>query len=369
MNAAVLLLARLVPAVLFLAINGCAAVAGEAPALSVNGLPLALPSGAPAQLAAVVHGVDGNAVTIVDIATGSARSLPVADTYPKHLLWSPGGERLLYQIEDALLAYDIAQQRLIRLLDGLPSTAMPPFALSPDGELIAVARSGTVRVLNPQTGGTSGLDEFTLPENAVFQQFLWTPSGRVLLILTNPADAAPNTAVSVVRVDVTAGTLAASAIDAISRLLGWDAGRPVAVRSRPDGVGEQAGLIDRAGAFLPLRTGDENEAGEFVVAYAAGTRQVVVELGGEDLGDAVELQILAPADGPARPWLARFQALDDLSLSADGRWATFVDGQPVVDSGDPGGDVYLAPLGRDEAQRLLRAEPGELSYSNPVFRP
>jgi hypothetical protein len=72
---------------------------------------------------------------------------------------------------------------------------------------------------------------------------------------------------------------------------------------------------------------------------------------------------------PAQPWLASFPRLSDLSISANGTWALFVDRSHYEGIGMEGGDVYMVGVGQEDTRRVLKGVLRKLSYSSPVMRP
>src|ERR1044071_8486590 len=110
-------------------------------------------------------------------------------------------------------------------------------------------------------------------------------------------------------------------------------GALIVVRAGAERIGDEAVAIMASGEARRLRDGDENGAGEFVLVQRAETRQTVVLLGTEDLGDPKKLVILPPDSNQGQPWLQAFPQIDELTLSRNGRWAAFVDVSAVRDTG------------------------------------
>ncbi|MGD2063328.1 MAG: hypothetical protein PVF51_07085 [Nitrospirota bacterium] len=332
------------------------------------GVPVELPRGAPAYLATVVHGLTASRVAVTELRTGHTMLLPETEAVPAAPVWAPDGSRILFRVEDELMAYDVQQSHLRRVATGLSQGGRTPYAYSPDGERIAVAEATVIHVLSASRHGGDGAERFTLPEGTTFLQLLWAVDGRTLLVLTQREDGGTP---SLVWIDLADKAARVQPVYHVTGLLGWDASTSalVVVHLDPERMGDEAAVRLPSGEVRALREAEEDDAGEFVVAYRPDTRQTVVSLGTEDLGDPTKLLILPPDNAPARSWLEAFPRLDELSISADGGWAAFVDRSPVYDTGEVGGDIYAVPFGSDTPVLVLKADPDTCTFTTPVLRP
>ena len=332
------------------------------------GLPVDLPSDAPAYLVTVIHGLADSRVAITELRTGITMVLPETNAVPADPIWAPDSSSILFRNENELMYYDIRQNHLRHLASGLSPAGRTPYAYSPDGQLIAVAEANLIHVL-PVTGGSrDDRGRFALPEGASFAQLLWAIDGQNLVVLTMPDDVGNSL---LVWIDTLAQTTHVQPTANVIGLLGWDPPTRglVVVRFGPERIGNEAAILLPSGEFRALRDAEEDEAGEFVLAYRSDTQQTIALLGREDLGDPAKLLILSPDNTPAQLWLKAFPRLGELSISADGHWVAFVDGSPVEDTGEAGGHIYIAPFGSENAILVLKADPESRTFATPVFSP
>lgn len=325
-----------------------------------------LPAGAPRYLAVVVHGLAASGIAIVEPGAGRSWLVPSTAELPADPVWAPDGASLLFRDENQLELYALREGRTKNLDIQLSSFGATPYAYSGQTSLIAVAESAVVHILSAD--GSARRGQFPLPQDMSFADLVWSDDGQTLVVLASSNSGGP---ASLVWIDAASMTMNTRQAEGIVNLLGWHAaaGGPVVVSAALDRVGNGTAVLLPSGKLRPVREADENEAGEFVLAYRSATGQTVVMLRTEDLGDPVRLQVLDPDGSHPRPWLTPYPMLTDLALSAGGSWAAFVDATPLADSGEPYGDVYVTAFGEDNAVLVLRADPESYAFSSPALSP
>lgn len=340
----------------------------------LKGQPVHLPSGAPNYLVAIVHGlsIDDGRLVVTHLPTGAVTLLPEVDGIPYDPVWAPNGLGILFRVGDQLFFFNGRQKRLDRLADDLSfsfGARGKSYAFSSDGRWVAFARHNAIQIFSIDEFGTfSRRNQVSLPDGAHFSQLLWAVDNHHLVILVNSSDGLQN---QLVWLDLPAQKAWTQEADKVIGLLGWDSptGGLVVIYSDPERIGDEAAIFQSSGEIQKLRIAEEDEAGELVVAYRSMQHEVVAILCTEDLGDPMQLGVLPPGAAPARPWLQNFTRLAELSLSANGNWATFVDQSPLESTGESCGHIYIVPFGSEDAIRVLEAIPNSYCFSTPVFRP
>jgi hypothetical protein len=322
---------------------------------------LVLPAGAPEYMVAVALGPLDSRLVVTRIRTGQTALLPSSPTVPADPVWAPDGSAILFRAGTDLMRYDTGQAAVGHLDSGLSRSGRTPYAYSPDGRRIAVAKASAVHVV---TVG-SARERFALPEGQAFTQMRWARNARTLVVLVR--DSGGENA-ALVWIDTDGRTARTQAAPGVTGLLGWDptTGDLVVSQAAPERTGTQAVVLSPTGEARPLRDADEDEGGEFTLLYRPDTREAVAAVGNEDLGDPRRILLLPPGTAPARPWLDTFPRVDQMSLSADGRWVAFIAGGPDT---EPGGDVFVIPFGGQVPARVLLAQPDGYRFATPVLGP
>jgi hypothetical protein len=337
--------------------------------LNIQGHAVNLPPDAPAFLAIIVHGVDRSRVAVIRLQNGRIMLMPSIDAIPADPRWAPDGNSLLFRSESQLMIFDFRKNRLYPFAKELSIGGSVPYAYSPDGNLIAVAQTNLVKIL-PKVSAQSRIkaEDYPLPHGSVFSQLLWAGDNRNLIVLVRSNDGNKRW---LMRIDASAQTNTIMASNDVTALLGWDSttGGLVIARANQKRLGNEAVTILSSGDRKPIHKMEEDDAGEFVVAFRHKTRETIAMLGREDLGEAIRLLILPPGNTRKRQWLTPFPKLSELSLSTDGNWAAFVDNTPMDDSGDVGGHIYIVPFGSENALLVLEAKPESYAFSTPIFSP
>jgi len=330
--------------------------------------PLALSPEAPEYLAVIAQTPDVSRVAIVELGSGRASLVPGVDGEVVDIGWVARGFGVLFRSDRSLWLYQFRQDRLLPVADGLAMGALRAYALSPDGHRLAIALDDAIEIAAiVEDGRFVRGHSYPLPYGLAVKQLLWLDDDRLTCLLRD----ADGTRRQLLSIDARERTTAVVEADPVNALLAPypASGGIVVAWLDPNGIGDEAAIRMPDGELRPLRTADEADAGEFTIAYRAATQESVARLGTEDPGDATRLVVLPPGSAPARTWLEAFPRLQDLSLSPDGGWATFVDNSPLYEIGDPGGDVYVTAFGTDDAHRVLEASLEGWSFREPVLGP
>jgi hypothetical protein len=318
------------------------------------------------EVASIAHGTASNRIAITNLSTGETRMLPPVDEPIADPVWAPDASRLLFRAGDALMMFDIARQQTEQLETGLAVTGRAPYAYSPDGRL-AFVRPRFVHVDADDDPRAGEPQRYPLPAGSSFVQMMWSGDGRMLFVLARKGDDAA--AASLVSIDTTTRSSQTRALGTVAALIGWDpaADALVVARSRPELIGTEAVLLLPSGELRPMQTGEEDEAGQFAMAYLSDTRETIAQLGRDDLSDPVKLLILPFGGGGGRSWLQRFPRLDELAATSDGR-CVFVDRGAAEAANAPGGDVYTVRCGEDDARLAVQSREG-YTFSTPALSP
>jgi hypothetical protein len=327
--------------------------------------PVNLPIAAPQFIATVVHGLAESRVALTELRTGRSMLLPATDAVPADPVWAPDRGSILFRVEDELMYYRLGEDRLRSLGTELSAFGATPYAYSPDGRSIAAVEATGVRVF-PAGGGADRGTHYPLPEGSRFAELLWSTDGGNLFVLAISDAGGPS---SLVQIDTAAQSVDVRSVPDIVDLLGWDPPTHglVVVSEAADRVGNGTTVLLPSGELRAFRDAEEDGAGELLLAHRSDTQQTVVMLRREDLGDPARLLVLGPGQTPPRPWLTRYAMLTDLSLSANGQWAAFVDTTPMAETGESSGHIYIAAFGTDDATLVLRADPESHAFATPAF--
>ena len=327
----------------------------------------------PQRFAVVEHTAEGARVVLVDLGTGRKHPLPETDGEPHQPTWSPDGRDLLYRVADTLFWYRETVDSFLPALTRLNPQPATPYAFSPDGGMIAASLLegvALIRTTDLSAGRTGGL-RVPMPAGCRVADLAWSPIGDPVVSLCYPSPGTEATEVLEIPIGSPAGADAHPGAtrrylgDGLTRLLGWqrETGSLLLVRS-----GEVEEIVALLSGTGHPRSVAKLPAGAFVLAYLPSSNQVIVAHAVEDEADPATLDMMPLGDGSPRRWLTNFPRLSDLSVTAQGTWAMFVD-RMRPELGGTGGDVYLVPVGEATAQLVLRAKPGTVSYSAPVAAP
>jgi hypothetical protein len=325
----------------------------------------------PVEAAVIVHQEDSDRVMIVDLRTQKAHPVGTATGAPEEPAWSPDGEFLVYRDGHKLMLHvSDGNSPDKSLLDNLFAETYTPYAFSPDSRLLAVSTThGPVIVPIHDLAGQMGSQPISIPQGCKVVDLLWAANGRSLWILCYPAPGRDES--ELLAIDPLTRHFQSRPAHQAKRLLGWKAGTDILLVSRGEEEGEVAGTLAASGDFHKLTMmnaeGDEHQS-EYILEYIQSSETLVTVAASEDQGDPVSLRLESESK-PAQPWLSSFPRLSDLSISADGKRALFVDRSRFESKSMQGGDVYFAGVGHDDTRRVLLGIPGKLSYSSPVLRP
>ncbi len=317
----------------------------------------------PTTIAVVEHADEGDYVSVVDIATGHLQRVTKDADKVRRPLWSSSGRFLLYQSGRAVKAYVDGEAAQSVLVEGIDPQASTSYATSADDAWIATALPEAVGLVRspPANGTDPGVRRISLPPGCKVSNLLWSRDAATVLGLCGSAKT-PDVS-RLARIDVASGASTTQELRSVGRLLGWNPKSGALVVTRSESAKEDVGEVGTDGTVHTVR---ELSEGEYVLQYIPSANLVVTTRAVDDQSDSAHVYLVTDQGTSPRRWLEHFPRLRDLEFSTDGRWAVFIN---RTDEEAEGGDVYLTAVGSDEARRVLKAVPGEVSFSSPTVRP
>ena len=314
----------------------------------------------PLRAAVVEHTPSGSVIAILDLQTHLSQQIVSRPQPPDSLDWCAAQPFLLYSMGPRLFMHKDHEEEILHDLD---QESADLFACSPDGSVLAATRSGAL-LLAPvaQLPSVTGAHMIPMAASCRVLSLLWSPDSRFLYLLYYPA---PGTeSAQLLRIEAATGHSLTLAAHGAIRLLGWRGTPERLLVARRHSIAEEAGTLDAGDGFHPFHLRIKSA---FVGPYLKATDQLVAQEPADDPGDPSRLRLETADEASSMRWLAAFDIIRDMSVSQNGRWVMFVDQTRFPE--DSGGDIYLVEAGKQEAVLIIRATPGQVSYSLPVSWP
>jgi hypothetical protein len=274
-------------------------------------------------------------------------------------VWSPRGERVLVRSNGSLELIRPAADFRRTALGAAPPDRPRVRWFSPDGQRVAIPRASTLSIHDVETGATAA--RYALPKGEEVADLLWHPDGSRLVLLVTQGSAH-----RLVAFDADRGAALGRLEVNCEALLGWRSGQLLVVRAGRHG--QEAGTLAAKGEFRLLRAAPADRT-EIYVEYLPASDRLLYVLGTEDPQDPREWFLSEPGLLGEKRWLAAFPRADEISFSGGGQWAVFIDRSRPELAGEPGGDLHLIETLTERSTLLMRASPGQTSYSSASIRP
>lgn len=319
----------------------------------------------PSWVAAVEHGDEHSTLIEINLAGKDVhRSDPVAGAAGR-LTYAPGAGTLLYVTGSTLWAHQRASGKTQLLFKDVLTDAYSAYLFSPNGRALAVAtEKGLVVVPSEALPAVHQQRQYSWPSDCTFADMIWMPNRASLAVLCYSET--PRREYRLFNVDLSSSAWALHPAKSakVKQLLGWRANDVLVARRTARPGQDEAVLILPSGEIQAFHHPEEDEepASDVILAYSPAVDRLITTAPSEDQGDPVSLSLIGPAAADVHGWLESFTRATDIAFSPDRRWAVFVNRHGA----DEHGDVYLAEVGKEQAQLVFRAVKGEIAYSAPA---